>query len=595
MPEQSNQAPKTVGAYRIVRLIGSGGMGAVYLGTDPKGAQVAVKVLHSHLARDEAFLKRFEREARLGTVLKSKNIVRLIDYGEDRGLRYLVVEYVDGGTLKEELARGQMPTVRVLQIIRDVARALADAHRHGVIHRDIKPENILLASDGTVKVNDFGVAKQAGVTSLTFAGGFVGSLAYASPEHITGQVVEASDVYSLGVTLYHMLTGTTPFHGHAVEILRQHREDPLPEEPLDGQAPSVKALLIRCLAKAPEDRPTPLGLIADIDAALADANVDVTSAGVLATTMFGGAEETQIAPIGATLKRARSLNPATWLGASCFKLTLRNGSPSDMILGITTTTDNPRASVTVAQGLHVPAGGSRRIPVSASGFKRFLFRPNSKDAASRFTVVVTSGDGSPPTMATVAAGGSWLPFGGLALLAVAPLAALLLLAFAQDKGSEEVSGSLVLASPTERLTPSPTPDPPLVTRVSCPVSTAPAAEVQCFAGVNGANTEVTWEIDGVATGHTGTQLVSAFDVAGVHLIAFHACNQGSCSEPVSVQIEVIEVGVATPSPTPTPAPRTAPPTPPGGSPYPRPGHAAGSRTGGRLRRDRKRHEWPVPA
>ena len=464
-----------------------------------------------------------------------------------------------------------MPPDRSLRIARDVALALKEAQVHGVIHRDIKPENILLDSNGIVKVNDFGVAKQTGSTSLTVPGGFVGSLAYASPEHATGQTVDKSDVYSLGATLYNMLTGTVPFQGDFGEIMRKHREEPLPEAPLDGLPESVKAIVRRCMAKAPEDRYTAQELITDIDAALSDvaAMQQSVTDGALAETLVDRPDMTLIAPIAAELRRTRTLNPLTWFGGSRFELKLRNGSSSDQVLDLEAQTENRRATVVMPHALHVPAGGSRTVPVRATGFPRVFVRRQREDPASRFTISVTSGDGSPPASVTTTAGGSWLPYGGLALLVIAPVVALAVFGLLSALGDDEDAAAGVLASPsptplrTSSPTPSPLPDLPVVTRVNCPTTASPG-ELQCFAGVNGTVTLGKWDVDGSLAADEGTQLTATLDSPGVHIVSFSACNQDRCSEPVSVAIAVTigETPISTPSPAPTQV--APPPTPVGG-------------------------------
>ena len=232
-----------------------GGMGAVYQGTDMRdGSTVAVKVLNPELADDEAYRERFEREAHVAALLRSPYTVHLLGYGFEAGRYFLVMDYVEGQSLREALRGGPLPPDRALRIAMQVARALEEADARGVVHRDIKPDNIMLGPSDSARVLDFGIARQAGALTLTVPGGFVGSLAYASPEHAEGTTDHRSDLYSLGVTFYHMLAGRPPFRGDLLEILRHHRTTAPPEEPLAAVPAAVAAVVLRCLEKDPDRR-----------------------------------------------------------------------------------------------------------------------------------------------------------------------------------------------------------------------------------------------------------------------------------------------------------------------------------------------------
>jgi serine/threonine-protein kinase len=230
-------------------------MGAVYLGTDRRDrTMVAIKVLHPDLTEDESFRERFEREAHVGALLRSPYTVHILDYGIDKNQYFIVMDYVDGQTLKEVMRSGPLMLRRSLRIAVQIARALEEAQARGVIHRDIKPENIMLAGNDSVKVTDFGIARQVGSGTLTMPGAFVGTLAYAAPEQFSGSVDHRSDIYSLGATLYHMLAGRPPFTGSFEEMLRAVRESPADLQLLADLPPGVVEIVARCLNKDPDKR-----------------------------------------------------------------------------------------------------------------------------------------------------------------------------------------------------------------------------------------------------------------------------------------------------------------------------------------------------
>jgi serine/threonine-protein kinase len=208
-----------LGPYRIERLLGRGGMGAVYAGVHQEtGAAAAIKVLAESLAVDSRFRERFQGEVETLKRLRHKNIVTLQGYGEEDGVLYFVMDLVDGRSLDDELRSGRRFVWReVVDIGVQVCAALKHAHDHGVVHRDLKPANLMWAADGTVKLTDFGIAKFFGGTSLTLAGSMVGTPDYMSPEQIEGKpATPRSDLYSLGCVLYALLTGKPPFTGATI-------------------------------------------------------------------------------------------------------------------------------------------------------------------------------------------------------------------------------------------------------------------------------------------------------------------------------------------------------------------------------------------
>src|SRR6266545_4238288 len=251
------------GRYRIVRKLGSGGMANVYLAEDQElGRRVAIKILNDRHAGDEQFVERFRREAKNAAGLSHPNIVSIYDRGEEMdGRYYIAMEYLDGRSLKELIvARGPAPIPIAIDYARQILAALRFAHRNGVIHRDIKPHNILVDTEGRVKVTDFGIARaeQAGAQQMTEAGSIIGTAQYLSPEQARGtQVDKTSDLYSLGIVLYELLTGTVPFNGETpVEIAMKHLSAaPEPPSAKRDEVPhALDMVVLRALAKDPRDR-----------------------------------------------------------------------------------------------------------------------------------------------------------------------------------------------------------------------------------------------------------------------------------------------------------------------------------------------------
>src|SRR5215831_445201 len=247
------------GRYRIVRKLGTGGMANVYLAEDEVlGRRVAIKILNDRHAGDDQFVERFRREAKNAASLSHPNIVSIYDRGEAEGTYYIAMEYLDGRSLKELIvARGPAPVNVAVDYTRQILQALRFAHRHGIVHRDIKPHNVLVDAEGRVKVTDFGIAR-AGTSQMTEAGSIVGTAQYLSPEQARGSAVDQrSDVYSLGIVLYELLTGAVPFNGDTpVEIAMKHLSS-VPEPP-SAKRPDIPhdldLIVMRALAKDPDDR-----------------------------------------------------------------------------------------------------------------------------------------------------------------------------------------------------------------------------------------------------------------------------------------------------------------------------------------------------
>ena len=248
------------GRYCLVELIGEGGMAHVYRAIDQNtGHNVAIKIMKRELSQDADYVSRFQREAEAASKMTHHNIVNLLDVGMDGNDRYLVMEYVQGITLKQLITEKQrLPAATAAQICIRILSALQHAHEQGIVHRDIKPQNILVANDGHIKVADFGIARIANSKTLTRDDSVMGTVYYYSPEQATGQKVGAtSDIYSTGIVLYEMLTGRVPFGGETqVAIAMQHlHAKPTPIEQLAPDVPpAIISVCMRAMAKDPANR-----------------------------------------------------------------------------------------------------------------------------------------------------------------------------------------------------------------------------------------------------------------------------------------------------------------------------------------------------
>jgi eukaryotic-like serine/threonine-protein kinase len=264
------------GRYRLDAQIGAGGMSTVYLAFDQTlERRVAIKLMHREIASDSDQLERFRREARAVAQLSHPHIVGVIDAGEDEGRPYIVFEYVEGETLKERIRRmGRLPMDEAIAYAIEIARALGCAHSHQIVHRDVKPQNVLIDAEGSAKVTDFGIARTLDQDGLTADGRVLGTTDYVSPEQALGHDVNGqSDIYSLGVVLFEMLTGDVPFHGeNQVSVAMKHVREDMPD--LQTRRPEASATLASVLDRMTDkdlrrrylDVPA---LVADLEEALA--------------------------------------------------------------------------------------------------------------------------------------------------------------------------------------------------------------------------------------------------------------------------------------------------------------------------------------
>ncbi len=267
--------------YQIIKTLGEGGMANVYLAHDNiLDRDVAVKVLRGDLANDEKFVRRFQREALSASSLSHPNIVEMYDVGEDDGQYYIVMEYVDGKTLKQVLKqRGHLSITEVVDIMLQVTDGMAHAHDAYIIHRDIKPQNIMILSNGMIKITDFGVATALNSTQLTQTNSVMGTVHYLPPEQANGKgSTIRSDIYSMGIMMYELLTGLVPYKGdNAVEIALKHLKEPLPSvRKINPSIPqSIENVIIKATAKNPKNRYTDArSMHEDIKTALDDSRRD---------------------------------------------------------------------------------------------------------------------------------------------------------------------------------------------------------------------------------------------------------------------------------------------------------------------------------
>src|SRR6185503_5400490 len=255
------QPGQMLGAYRILNKIGQGGMATVYKAYQPSmDRHVEIKILPGQLADSPEFVKRFQQEARFIAKLEHPHILPVFDYGEDNGITYFVMRYFEAGTLKDKMQVGPLPIQEIDRIFTQLADALGYAHARGIVHRDLKPANALVDSDGNLFLTDFGIAKllESASPRLTQTDAIMGTPAYISPEQAQAQTVDQrSDIYSLGIVLYEMVTGRVPFTADTpLAVILKHISDPMPlPSALKTDIPApIEQVILKALAKEPQDR-----------------------------------------------------------------------------------------------------------------------------------------------------------------------------------------------------------------------------------------------------------------------------------------------------------------------------------------------------
>ncbi|HWG56626.1 MAG TPA: protein kinase [Gaiellaceae bacterium] len=268
--------------YELKNVVGTGGMSSVYCAHDTLlERNVALKILHEHYSEDEDYVERFRREARAAAQLSHPGIVTVIDRGEQDGRQFIVFEFVDGETLKDAIEReGPLPVRRAIELGLQIGRALAFAHEQGLVHRDVKPQNVLLNGDGRAKVTDFGIARTLDAVGHTETGTVLGTSHYIAPEQARGERVDAqTDVYAFGVVLFELLAGEVPYTGdNFLTVAMRHVNEPVPSllERRPDCPVRLAALVERCMAKLPADRPASMGdVVGELEACLADLDARV--------------------------------------------------------------------------------------------------------------------------------------------------------------------------------------------------------------------------------------------------------------------------------------------------------------------------------
>lgn len=307
----------SLGRYRLIERIGRGGMASVFRAHDPElDRTVAIKVLPSFRQEDPTFVERFRREAQAVAALNHPNIVQIYDFGDDKGFMYIVMEHVPGGTLHDKMG-SRFTVEEVLRHIGPVADALEHAHNQGIIHRDVKPSNILIDESGKPILSDFGLARMLNQQSAQITGGSLyGTPEYMSPEQAMGRPVDAkSDLYSLGIIIYQMLLGQTPFRSNTpTTTLLAHIHGPVPSpRSVDPQVdPGVETVLIQALAKDPGERQaTPTRLIRALAGEPEVVEVPDVEQDTTPTVDYG--RETRPSEVQAEPSEKRSSLPLTWV------------------------------------------------------------------------------------------------------------------------------------------------------------------------------------------------------------------------------------------------------------------------------------------
>jgi serine/threonine protein kinase len=329
MNMENLQPGQMLGAYRIINRIGQGGMASVYKAYQPSmDRHVAIKVLPGQLAESPEFVTRFQQEARIIARLEHPHILPVFDYGEDNGVTYFVMRYFEAGTLKTKMEAGPLPIQEIDRIFTQLADALGYAHARGIVHRDLKPANALVDADGNLFLTDFGIAKllESASPRLTQTDAIMGTPAYISPEQAQARTVDQrSDIYSLGIILYEMVTGRVPYVADTpLAVILQHVSDPLPLPSIvkSNISPAIEQVLLKALAKNPDDRfATTAEFVAawkralrEMDTLARESEKAVSSATRLSTSP---SFQTQSKPVSTTQTFSKSAGPATGLVIGC--------------------------------------------------------------------------------------------------------------------------------------------------------------------------------------------------------------------------------------------------------------------------------------
>ncbi|HEY6568331.1 MAG TPA: Stk1 family PASTA domain-containing Ser/Thr kinase [Actinomycetota bacterium] len=346
--------------YQVEARIGAGGMAEVFRGFDPiLNRTVAIKVLLPQFARDTSFVERFRREAQAAARLNQPNIVGVYDTGADDGTQYIVMEFVEGRTLGEFMQTGRRPTpVQSAEIAQKICGALSAAHAVGVIHRDIKPGNVMVTRDGTVKVMDFGIARVLGPETAPQTSAVLGTASYLSPEQAQGSPVDArTDIYSLGVVLYEMLTGRPPFTGDTPVAVayKQVNESPVVPSQLNPDVPArLDAVVMKALAKNPSNRyQTADEFSADLGRVIKGQDVEATplmagAAAGAATQVISRPQQTQVLP---PTEEPKGSGRKVWLGILIGVLVVAIFGGAGYLLVSSLTSDNGGNIVAVVPDL----------------------------------------------------------------------------------------------------------------------------------------------------------------------------------------------------------------------------------------------------
>ena len=392
----SLQPGTTLGRYQILEPLGIGGMATVYKAFQPALERVvALKVMRAGFAEDPEFVDRFRREAKAIARLRHPNIVQVYDFDEADGRYFMAMEYLEGGTLKDLVAKQSLPFEESAKTVAQVAEALSYAHGLGIVHRDVKPSNVILTSDGRAVVTDFGIARILGATSHTQTGVGIGTPEYMSPEQGQGQPIDhRADIYSLGVMAYEMFTGRVPFNADTpLAIVLSHIRDPLPLpsslEPRIGE--STEQVLLKALAKDPNARyATARDLAAALTASLDEDEATPTI--VVQRPMVPAAvRATTVAPPAAPAPARRSTMPAlfgrAWAlpAAIVAVLILVSGTTAAVVGGLGRTSPPATSASTATARTNAPIAGQTRSLALAS--------------ASAWTMV--AGDAALPTQSGV--------------------------------------------------------------------------------------------------------------------------------------------------------------------------------------------------